>query len=397
MNRVAVALLVLALAACAAGSHALVPSTVAPAATGSSAGPNDATPGNGAGALPGNGAGALPGATLPCTLSLNAGQASCTVAINVNVPPIPDPNTPGAMLPGLHPAELRSAYALPFNGSGGTVAIVDAFDDPAAESDLAVYRNAYGMPPCGIANGCLRKVNQRGSTASYPAANVAWSQEIALDLEMVSAACPNCRLLLVEADSASIDDLGAGADAAVALGAHVVSNSFYAVEWAGETAEDVHYRHPGVTMTVSSGDRVAPFYPAASPYVLAVGGTSLSSGGSGGWTQAPWAYDGRGCSAYEPRPRYQTNSGCKSRSTVDVSAVADPQTGVSAFVTQAGGWVVAGGTSVGAPIVAAACALAGNTPAPGYPYAHPSGFRDIAPRGYDEATGLGTPIGVSGL
>jgi subtilase family serine protease len=275
------------------------------------------------------------------------------------------------------------------------VAIVDAFDDPSAESDLGVYRTAFGLPPCTSGNGCFKKINQNGEAGSYPPANAAWSQEVALDVEMVSAVCPNCTILLVEANSASVDDLGASVDEAVRQHAHVVSNSYYATEWSGESSEDVHYRHPGVAVTVSSGDQAAPFYPAASPYVTAVGGTSVS-GASGGRSETPWPYGGRGCSAYEARPSFQRTAACKTRATVDVAAVADPQTGVAVFSTESGGWVVAGGTSVGAPLVAAAYALA-RPQSPAYAYAHPSAFHDIAPAGYDLATGLGSPKGTGGL
>jgi hypothetical protein len=383
-------------AACAGGhGGSFVPSS-APSAQARSMSPAaEATPSNGAGALPGNGAGALPGASVPCTFSPSAGQANCTIAVSLRVPPIPNPETPAALIPGLQPSDLRSMYALPYANRGTTVAIVDAFDDPSAESDLGAYRAAFGETPCTSRNGCFKKVNQSGATGAYPAADAAWSQEIALDVEMVSAVCPNCTILLVEANSASVDDLGAGVDEAVRLGARVVSNSYYATEWAGETSEDVHYRHPGVAVTVSSGDQAAPFYPAASPYVTAVGGTSVA-GSPGARSETPWSYGGRGCSAYEARPSFQRAVPCRSRASVDVAAVADPQTGVAAFSTESGGWVVAGGTSVGAPLVAAAYAL-GQPQGASYAYAHPTAFHDIAPAGYDLATGLGSPNGTNGL
>ena len=354
-------------------------------------------PNEGGSALPGEGGSALPGSQLLCALTLQPGQASCTIAINVNILSIADTLLPASLIPGMHPSDIRSAYNIPPGGSGHTVAIVDAYDDATAELDLGVYRSKYGMSACGSLNGCFRKVNQHGGGLLMPLPNVAWAQEESLDIEMVSAACPNCKILLVEANSASLDDLGAAEDTAVALGAKVVSNSYYAAEWSGETAYDVHFNHPGVAITASSGDAPYPFYPAASPYVTAIGGTSIS-GGPGSWSETPWAYAGTGCSAYEPQPSYQSGvSACSTRSTVDMATVADPQTGVSAFATLSGGWVVVGGTSVGAPLVAGAYALAGNGAGPGHSYANPSAFRDVAPAGYDPLTGLGTPQGTGGL
>lgn len=351
--------------------------------------------GTGATGLPGGtGATGLPGAVLACALPSNPGEAACPIAVNINVPPVSDLTTPSSLLPGLHPSDLQNAYALPAAG-GGTVAIVDAYDDPSAENDLAVYRTAFGLPACTSSNGCFRKVDQQGAAGSYPQANSAWGEEISLDLDMVSAACPQCSILLVEANSDFVDDLGSGVDTAASMGATSISNSYYAQEWSGENTEDVHYRHPGIAITASSGDQAAPFYPAASQYVTAVGGTSLSSS-AGSWNEAAWQYGGQGCSAYITRPPWQ-KSGCKTRATVDVATVADPQTGVSMYDSLAGGWLVAGGTSIGAPLVAAAYALSGNPQGPAYSYSHRSAFTDIAPAGYDLATGLGSPKGVGGF
>ena len=356
----------------------------------------NALPGEGANALPGEGANALPGSQLACQFSAQAGQASCTVAINVNVKALANPATPASEIPGLHPIDLQNAYGFAAHSANGTVAIVDAYDDPAVESDLAVYRTAFGLPACTSSSGCFRKVNQSGIGGSYPSFDPGWSQEIALDVEMVSAVCPTCKILLVEANSASLDDLGASVDTAAALGAAAISNSYYAFEWAGENSEDAHYHHPGVAITASSGDAAEAFYPASSPYVTSVGGTSLS-GSANAWNESPWTYGGRGCSAYETAPAWQGETSCTTRSTVDVAAVADPQTGVAVFDAAAGGWIVAGGTSVGAPLVAAAYLLSGNPQSAAFSYAHPGDFHDIPPAGYDLATGLGSPRGVAGL
>lgn len=357
----------------------------------------EALPGTTPEALPGTTPEALPGATLGCDLTFEQDQANCTIALNVTIPPLSDATTPANLLPGLHPGDVRSAYSLPSEKAGGTVAIVDAYDDPTAEADLAVYRAAYGLPACTSLNGCFRKVNQQGGALWYPPANLGWDEEISLDVDVVSAVCPNCKIVLVEASSPSYDDLGAAVDTAARMHPVAISNSYYGPESPDETAYDSHYNHPGIAITVSSGDQQSSFYPAASPYVTAVGGTSLS-GSSASWSESPWAYGGQGCSPYETKPDWQGNNHCQGkRATVDVAAVADPQTGVSMYDSTAGGWVVAGGTSVGAPLIAAAYALSGNPQGPAYSYAHPAAFHDIAPSGYDLPTGLGSPNGVGGL
>ena len=353
-------------------------------------------PGESATGLPGESATGLPGANFACGGVPTPGSAQCTVAISLSSAPIANPAQPAQLIPGLHPADLQSAYGLPVVAAGGTVAVVDAYDDPLAEADLAVYRLAFGLPLCSSLNGCFRKLNETGAKGNYPASNSAWAEEIALDLEMVSAACPKCKIVLVEANSALLDDLGRSVDTAAAAGAQAVSNSYYSVEWSTETAEDVHYRHPGVAMTASSGDRGYATYPAASQYVTSVGGSSLRRAGSG-WTEAAWQYSGHGCSAYVGRPAWQRGTICRTRSAVDVAAIADPQTGVASYSTQAGGWIVAGGTSVGAPLVAAAYVLSGSPQGPSYSYARPYAFRPIGAAGYQPITGLGSPQGVMGL
>ncbi|MGW7005620.1 hypothetical protein ACWGCW_23160, partial [Streptomyces sp. NPDC054933] len=325
---------------------------------------------------------------------------------------------------GYGPSDLQSAYNLPSStaGSGQTVAIVDAQDDPNAESDLAAYRSQYGLPACTTANGCFHKVDQTGGT-NYPAGNSGWAGEISLDLDMVSAVCPQCHVLLVEANSASLSDLGTAVNEAVSLGAKYVSNSYGGAEGPAETSADSQYfNHPGVAITVSAGDSgYGVEYPAASQYVTSVGGTSLSRAAtSRGWTESVWSTSGTegtgsGCSADEPKPSWQTDTGCSRRTVADVSAVADPATGVAVYDSYgASGWNVYGGTSAASPIIAATYALAG-TPAAGsypssYPYSHPSALNDVttgsngscspsylcaAGTGYDGPTGLGTPNGTA--
>jgi subtilase family serine protease len=318
---------------------------------------------------------------------------------------------------GYGPADLQSAYALPSTtaGAGQTVAIVDAFDDPTAEQDLAQYRSFYGLPPCTTANGCFRKVNQTGGTLPMPPPSADWSLEISLDLDMVSAVCPNCKILLVESNTNLDSDLYTAEDTAARLGASTISNSWGGSEYSGQTADDAHFNHAGVAIAASSGDNgYGVSYPAASRYLTAVGGTSLTrGGGTRGWTESAWSGAGSGCSAYDAKPSWQTDSGCSRRTVSDVSAVADPNTGVA--VLYAGLWFTVGGTSASSPIVASVYALAGNAStvnAGSYPYSHTAGLFDVTSgsnghcspsylchgqAGYDGPTGLGTPNGVSGF
>jgi hypothetical protein len=323
----------------------------------------------------------------------------------------------GPKLPsGYGPADIQEAYGLAgADADGRTVAIVDAYDDPTAESDLATYRSTYGLPACTTANGCFTKVNQNGQQGNYPAGDPGWAGEISLDLDMVSAACPSCDILLVEASTPSMANLGTAVNTAVAMGAKYVSNSYGASESSGETSWDSSYfHHPGVAITVSTGDSgYGVQYPAASPYVTAVGGTSLTrSGNPRGWTEAAWGGAGSGCSAYEAKPSWQNtvSTGCSRRAVADVSAVADPNTGVAVYQSYGGsGWAVYGGTSASSPIVAGVYALAGvpgagDTPA-SYAYAHAGYLWDVttgsngscsptqlchAVPGWDGPTGLGT-------
>ncbi|MER7834533.1 carboxypeptidase regulatory-like domain-containing protein [Streptomyces sp. NPDC096040] len=332
---------------------------------------------------------------------------------------------------GYGAADLQSAYSLPADGGAGqTIAIVDAYDDPSAEADLAVYREQYGLSACTAANGCFTKVDQRGGT-DYPAPDSGWAGEISLDLDMVSAAAPNAHILLIEADQPSFEDLGSAVDQAVALGAKYVSNSYgtnYSSapgsgESPDETTYDAHYNHPGVAVVASSGDSdYGVAYPAVSPYVTSVGGTSLvrDSDTARGWSESVWNRNGlgpgSGCSVYEPKPAFQTDTGCDKRTVADVSAVADPATGVAVYQTYGGGgWQVYGGTSASSPIIAGVYAAAGTPVAGTYPNSYPyaasgTGLHDVttgdngtctpaylctAGAGYDGPTGLGTPDGLA--
>jgi len=330
---------------------------------------------------------------------------------------------------GYQPADLAAAYkyTLPPAGStwawnGQTVAIVDAYDNPNTETDLAAYRSQFGLPACTTANGCFTKINQRGGT-TYPAGDTGWGQEIALDLDMASAVCANCRILLVEADTNSYVNLGTAVDTAAARGATAISNSYGGGEFSGETAYEYHYNHPGTAITVSSGDAgYGVEFPAASRYVTAVGGTTLtrSTTTARGWTETAWSGAGSGCSAYITKPTWQTDTGCTHRTVADVAAVADPNTGVAVYdsygSTGGANWLVFGGTSVASPVIAGIYALAGNVTAlnyGSYPYTHTAALYDItagsngrcrrqpylctAGPGYDGPTGLGTPNGLAGF
>ncbi|MGW3615119.1 carboxypeptidase regulatory-like domain-containing protein [Micromonospora sp. NPDC005163] len=327
---------------------------------------------------------------------------------------------------GYGPADLASAYNLPAAaGDGVTVAVVAAFDNPTAEADLGVYREHWGLPPCTTDNGCFKKIDQRGGQ-NLPIPDESWAGEISLDLDTVSAVCPRCHLLLVEADTNSAEDLGQAVDQAVASGAHVVSNSYGGPEDADLSATyGKHYRHPGVAIVASSGDSgYGMSFPASSPHVTAVGGTSLTRDDttSRGWTEQVWnnysGAPGSGCSVVESKPYFQADPGCDGRTVADVSALADLLNGLAVYQTFGGyGWAQYGGTSLAAPIIAGVYALAGRTPAGDmpnwYPYAAPAGsLNDIttgrngtcdpaaaylctAGEGFDGPTGLGTPNGVS--
>ncbi|MBS2547148.1 S53 family peptidase [Catenulispora sp. NL8] len=333
------------------------------------------------------------------------------------------PATAATAPAGFGPADLHSAYNLPTTGGANqTVAIVDAGDDPQAEADLTVYRSTYGLPACTTADRCFTKVNERGAASPLPA-DQNWGVEIALDLDMVSAACPQCKILLVEADQPSAVDLGTSVDTAVKLGATEVSNSYGATESSDTPADAAHYTHPGVAITASSGDRGygIPNEPAVFSSVISVGGTSLTrSSNARGWSETAWNGAGSGCSAWVDKPAWQTDPNCPGRMVADVSADADPDTGPAVYLTDYGapGWIIVGGTSAASPFIAGMIALAGNpakfpnASALYAPSAH-AGLNDIvggsnAPStlcggdyqcnavvGYDGPTGIGTPNGLS--
>jgi subtilase family serine protease len=332
---------------------------------------------------------------------------------------------PFAVPAGYHPADLQRAYGLTgTSGIGQTVAIVDAYDDPNAEVDLALYRTQFGLPTCTTVSGCFKKVDQTGGT-KYPSTNVGWSDEISLDLDMVSAVCPNCHILLVEANDNSFNNLAASENEAAALHATEISNSYGGGESPSETTLATSYKHAGIPITASTGDgayQAGTQIPAAFGTVTAVGGTDLKPNSSArGWVEKAGFTNttegaGSGCSLFIAKPKWQKDTGCNKRMVGDVSAVADPATGVSVYDTfGTGGWLVFGGTSASAPIIAAVYALAGNGSSinnASFIYANRTHLWDVkkgstgtcsmtyfckAVAGYDGPTGLGTPRGTMGF
>ena len=320
---------------------------------------------------------------------------------------------------GFVPTQLKKAYGLTGLSSTATVAIVDAYAHPNAAADLAVYRNQFSL---GTAN--LTQMSQTGTSITTVTGNTGWGQEEMLDLEMVSAICPTCHILYVGANSSSFSDLAAAVNRAAATGATVISNSYGGNESSGDASIAASYNHPGIAITVSSGDSgYGAQSPAAFNTVTAVGGTSLTLNADGSRAnETAWSGAGSGCSAYVSKPTWQKDTGCPRRSIADVAAVADPATGVAVYdsygSTGGADWFVFGGTSVAAPLIGGVYALSGNTA--GVPasqaYTAPAGslfdvisgsngrctrgkntsqaYLCTAGVGYDGPTGMGTPNGT---
>ena len=272
-------------------------------------------------------------------------------------------------------SQLQSAYGLASasssDGAGKTVAIVDAYDDPNAFADLSVYRSTEGLSPISqcapsalatATTPCFAKVNESGAQSSYPSASTSWAEEISVDLDMVSAVCPNCNILLVEANSANLTDLGTAVNTAAGFGPAAIGNSYGGNEFSSEaTYASAYYDHSGIALTVAAGDSgYGVEFPAAAASVIAVGGTSLRQASGGAWSQTVWSGSGSGCSAYIAKPAWQSDPGCSNRTVSDIAADADPNTGVNVYDSYGqSGWLVFGGTSVAAQIIAAVYGLAG--------------------------------------
>jgi len=297
-------------------------------------------------------------------------------------------------------------------GTGTVIAIVDAYNDPNIESDLNVFSSTFGLPACTTANGCFKKVNQNGSSSSFPRSNAGWALEIALDVEWAHAIAPGAKILLVEASSNSFTNLLTAEDYAKTH-AQYVSNSWGGSEFSGETSYDAHFVQTGVSFFVSSGDAGSPAeYPSASPNVVSVGGTTLNFSGGNYISETGWSGSGGGCSAYEVVTSDQASSGTfaqvncgNKRGTPDVSLNADPNSGVSVYDTVKylgqSGWFTVGGTSASSPMWAARSAAAGVVVNANFVYGNNITFRDITSGnngfdclvGYDLVTGLGSWTG----
>ncbi len=384
----------------------------APSEDASDASPDDDAPvsrGDEPSAVPTRPFAAKTGTRYACVQPASAGHRECDAILQA------DPATPRAAPGGCNKmvpycaSDLQSAYGLTqaarSGGKGSIVGVVDAYGYPSAASDLAIYRRNMGLPIC--AGGCLKVVNQSGRSSPLPKPNVDpsddWRAEEALDLDMVSAVCPNCRVILVQANSNKNTDLAAALNTAVALGATAISNSYSGKE---ENARDTAYQHAGRAITASAGEGgIGARAPCSYAGVVCVGGTSLVVASSGrGWTERAWRDAGSGCSTVVGKPSWQHVKGCKTRSEVDVSAVADPATGVAVYESAAGGWQQMGGTGVGAAIVAALFALGpsvGRANAPQWIWRHGGGaaYHHVgsARAGYDGPTGWGTPNGIGGF
>jgi subtilase family serine protease len=302
----------------------------------------------------------------------------------------PNPGTTGTPT-GLSPAKVKAAYGFttdPTAGTGQTIAIVDAFNDPTAEADLKVFSTTFGLPQCTTANGCFKKVNQTGGT-TYPKTDAGWALEISLDVQWAHAIAPGAKILLVEATNNSFTNLLIAEDYAAAHAGYV-SNSWGAGEWSGESAYDSHFVHAGVSFFVSSGDNGTPAeYPSSSPAVISVGGTTLKFDGSGNLTgETGWNGSGGGCSKYETALPAQSGFAeygqldCNGkRATPDISLDADPASGVAVYdSTKYGnkkGWFKVGGTSASSPMIAARSAIAGVVIDSAYIYGAAITYRDI--------------------
>ena len=370
------------------------------------------------------------GQSYVCPAPTRPGLMTCMSIIQTA--PSPAGTAGAAALRGYGPSDLRKAYGLTAaaarNGRGTTVAIVDALSDPKAAADLARYRRMFHIPPCTVASGCLRIVNEHGGS-HLPSADIGWATEESLDLDMVSAICPRCHILLVEASFPDVSDLGTAVDTAVRMGARYVSNSWGGPELVGLHSFDHFFNHPGAAIGFAAGDfGYGAGYPADLPYVTSIGGTSLKrASGRRGFAESVWGSatgsegTASGCSAIEPKPSWQRidatqPTGCLNRTMNDVAAVADPNTGVAIIDTYGRrGRIVVGGTSASTPIVTSVYALAGrptrSTYPAEYPYLHSAHLFPVTTgangqceqdrqylctgeRGYDGPTGLGTPDGI---
>ena len=339
---------------------------------------------------------------------------------------------------GYSPKQLRAAYSVSGVASGlPIIGIVDAYGYypngfTSARQDLNAYSKQFNLPILPKCKGaivqsavpCFQAVNQKGGHKLPTTIDQGWAAEQAIDVQVAHALCENCSILLVEANTNGIADLFSAENTGAKLGANVMSNSWGSSEFSGESSADAQFfTHPGVVMTAGTGDdgyAGGVFYPASSPNVVAVGGTSLFlKNGKKYLSEAAWSGAGSGCSEFESRPTWQPSlPGCPANRTVgDIAMDADPNTGVAICTgCTTCCWQMFGGTSIGTPIVAGMFAIAGRIP---QDTTEPSGIlyenvsktnsRDIvggstgdcdfaylcnAVPGYDGPTGLGSPKGL---
>ncbi|HUC86970.1 MAG TPA: S53 family peptidase [Candidatus Saccharimonadales bacterium] len=345
---------------------------------------------------------------LTCNKKVAVGQVHCDSSVQVtpqNVPLISSAPS------GYGPAQLHTAYGVPAKAAKPVmVAVVGAYHDPSAASDLRTYDAAFSLPDPPQ----LQQISQRGSK-DLPATDAGWALEESLDMETVHEMCQNCSLLLVEADSPTTANLMAAVDTAVAKGATVISNSYGGSESASDVRSNSHLAHAGVTVVASAGDSgYGVEYPAASPGVVAAGGTTLHLTAAGSRSsETAWVDGGSGCSKVESKPNWQRDSGCTGRTVADVAADADPATGAAIYDSTSyqshKGWFVLGGTSLSAPLIAGIYGLAGSGSGPSILYQHRNALYDITSGrngscktylcaggiGYDGPTGLGSPLGLT--
>ena len=323
-----------------------------------------------------------------------------------------------AQASGLGATDLADAYNIDTSvDPGATIAIIDAYGYTNLASDLATYRTHYGLPACTVGNGCLEIVNQEGQASPLPAnapANDDWTVETALDVDMASAGCPKCKILVVQADDDNGDGLLIANTTAATLGATVISDSWGGPEssFGGIAAAEVYFDHAGIAIFVATGDNgntgTSPDYPSTSAYTIGVGGTSLTtSGNTRGWVESAWSGGGSSCSTSVTKPSWQTSAACAKRATSDVAAVGDPNTGLAVYNN--GQWQIVGGTSAASPLVAGIFALTKNGGASAqFAYLNAAAFYDVttgkngtctsamckAAAGWDGPTGVGTPNGA---
>jgi subtilase family serine protease len=326
------------------------------------------------------------------------------------------------------PTQVRHAYGfdkVTNQGAGQTIGIVDAYDDPNAEADLGVFDSQFGLPACTSANGCFRKVY----SGAKPVENANWDVEISLDIEWAHAIAPKATILLVETPSNSLSSLLSGVQTAVKDGASAVSMSWTVGEFTGENSYDNDFVSSGVTFLAAAGDNgTGVAYPAASPDVVGVGGTSLHLSSGNYSSETAWSGSGGGISTIEREPSFQAQFSIPDdakgfRGVPDVSYDADPSTGVAIYdsvgISGYAGWFQVGGTSAGAPQWAALIAIVNSTRVAAKKANLPSANTNLysiaktamatdfhpvtsgtngtcgticdASAGYDYVTGLGTP------